>query len=117
MERQYWDFEPFSGAVVDGVIYGRGALDMKSMGIMELMAMFLIKRHRSAAHARHRLHGAGRRRGGRDWGIEWMERNHPELLDAEYVINEGGWGRPRSSACGGRRSTARSARRVRCGSS
>src|SRR5581483_86162 len=24
VERQYWDFEPFSGAVVDGVIYGRG---------------------------------------------------------------------------------------------
>jgi acetylornithine deacetylase/succinyl-diaminopimelate desuccinylase-like protein len=29
--------------------------------------------------------------GGR-WGIEWIEQHHPELLDAEYVINEGGWG-------------------------
>jgi len=31
VERQYWDFEPFSGAVVDGVIYGRGALDNVAM--------------------------------------------------------------------------------------
>ncbi|MHB8685422.1 MAG: M20/M25/M40 family metallo-hydrolase, partial [Dehalococcoidia bacterium] len=45
VERQYWDFEPFSGAVADGVIYGRGAIDMKSMGVMELMAMLIIKRH------------------------------------------------------------------------
>ena len=68
VERQYWEFEPFSGAVADGVIYGRGAIDMKSMGIMELMAMFLIKRHGLAPHARHRLHGARGRRGGRGRG-------------------------------------------------
>ena len=92
VERQYWDFEPFSGAVVDGVIYGRGALDMKSMGVMELIAMFLIKRH-DLPHSRDIVYMAlaDEEAGGR-WGIEWMERNHPELLEAEYVINEGGWG-------------------------
>jgi len=92
VERQYWDFEPFSGAVVDGVIYGRGALDMKSMGIMELMAMFLIKRH-GLPHSRDIVYMAlADEEAGGTWGIEWMERHHPELLDAEYVINEGGWG-------------------------
>jgi acetylornithine deacetylase/succinyl-diaminopimelate desuccinylase-like protein len=92
VERQYWDFEPFSGAVVDGVIYGRGALDLKSMGIMELMAMFLIKRH-GIPHSRDIVYMAlaDEEAGGR-WGIDWMEAHHPELLDAEYVINEGGWG-------------------------
>lgn len=92
VERQYWDFEPFSGAVVDGVIYGRGALDMKSMGIMELMALFLIKRH-GLPHARDLVYMAlADEEAGGTWGIEWMERHHPELLEAEYVINEGGWG-------------------------
>ena len=92
VERQYWDFEPFSGAVVDGVIYGRGALDMKSMGIMELIAMLIIKRH-NLPHSRDIIYMAlaDEEAGGR-WGIEWVEQHHPELLDAEYVINEGGWG-------------------------
>jgi len=92
VERQYWDFEPFSGAVVDGVIYGRGALDMKSMGIMELMAMFLIKRH-GLRHTRDLVYMAlADEEAGGVWGIDWIEATHPELLDAEYVINEGGWG-------------------------
>ncbi|NDP42629.1 MAG: M20/M25/M40 family metallo-hydrolase [Aromatoleum sp.] len=92
VERQYWDFEPFSGAVVDGVIYGRGALDMKSMGIMELMAMLIIKRHR-IKHTRDIVYMAlADEEAGGVWGIDWIESHHPELLDAEYVINEGGWG-------------------------
>ncbi len=92
VERQYWDFEPFSGAIKDGVIYGRGALDMKSMGIMELMAMFIIKRHK-LPHTRDIVYMAlADEEAGGAWGIDWMEQHHPELLDAEYVINEGGWG-------------------------
>lgn len=92
VERQYWDFEPFSGAVADGVVYGRGAIDMKSMGIMELMAMLIIKRN-NLPHTRDIVYMAlaDEEAGGR-WGIEWVEQHHPELLDAEYVINEGGWG-------------------------
>ena len=92
VERQYWDFEPFSGAVVDGVVYGRGALDMKSMCIMELLAMFIIKRH-SIPHTRDIVYMAlADEEAGGEWGIEWMAKHHPETLDAEYVINEGGWG-------------------------
>ena len=92
VERQYWDFEPFSGAVVDGIIYGRGALDMKSMGIMELMAMLIIKRQR-LPHTRDIVYMAlADEEAGGVWGIDWIEQHHPELLDAEYVINEGGWG-------------------------
>jgi acetylornithine deacetylase/succinyl-diaminopimelate desuccinylase-like protein len=92
VERQYWSFEPFSGAVVDGTVYGRGALDMKSMGIMELIAMFLIKRHK-IPHTRDIVYMAlADEEAGGEWGIEWMAKHHPETLDAEYVINEGGWG-------------------------
>jgi acetylornithine deacetylase/succinyl-diaminopimelate desuccinylase-like protein len=92
VERQYWSFEPFSGAVVDGIIYGRGALDMKSMGIMELIAMFLVKRH-GLKHTRDIVYMAlADEEAGGVWGIEWMAQHHPETLDAEYVINEGGWG-------------------------
>jgi len=92
VEREYWNFEPFSGAVVDGVIYGRGALDMKSMGIMELMAMLIIKRN-NLPHSRDIVYMAlADEEAGGKWGVDWMEAHHPETLDAEYVINEGGWG-------------------------
>src|SRR5262245_45229623 len=39
-----WLFEPFSGAISDGYVYGRGAIDDKGMGIMTLMTMLLLKR-------------------------------------------------------------------------
>ena len=42
---EYWDFDPLSGEIVDGYIQGRGALDMKGLGISHL-ANFL-KLHRS----------------------------------------------------------------------
>jgi acetylornithine deacetylase/succinyl-diaminopimelate desuccinylase-like protein len=92
VERQYWDFEPFSGAVANGTVYGRGALDMKSMGIMELMSMFIIKRHR-LPYTRDIVYMAlADEETGGSRGAEWIEKQHPELLDAEYVLNEGGWG-------------------------
>ena len=47
-----WTFDPFSGEVADGYVYGRGALDMKGMGIMELMTVLLLKRQRRRADAR-----------------------------------------------------------------
>ena len=33
---EYWDFDPLSGEIVDGYIQGRGALDMKGLGIAHL---------------------------------------------------------------------------------
>src|SRR5207245_8183217 len=40
-----WRFPPFSGEVADGYVYGRGTLDDKGMGVMELMTVLLLKRH------------------------------------------------------------------------
>ncbi|MEM3536352.1 MAG: M20/M25/M40 family metallo-hydrolase, partial [Candidatus Bathyarchaeia archaeon] len=40
-----WSVDPFSGAVKDGFVWGRGALDMKSMTAMEVMVMKLLKRN------------------------------------------------------------------------
>ena len=92
VERQYWSFEPFSGAVVDGVIYGRGALDMKSMGVMELIAILIIRRHGLKLNRDVVYMALADEEAGGRWGIEWIEKHHPELLHADYVINEGGWG-------------------------
>ena len=45
-EKERWEFDPFSGIIKDGYLYGRGALDNKSMGIVERMALSILKRER-----------------------------------------------------------------------
>ena len=43
-EADHWQRPPFSGDLVDGIVWGRGATDMKQMVAMELMTMLLLKR-------------------------------------------------------------------------
>ena len=92
VERDGWEEEPFAGLIKDDVIWGRGAIDMKGMGIMELFAMILIHRN-GIPHQRDIvfLAVADEETGG-SRGIDFLAREHPEALEAEYVINEGGWG-------------------------
>src|SRR5688500_13716895 len=44
VEADQWQITPFAGVLKDGYIWGRGALDMKGMGVLELMTMRLLKR-------------------------------------------------------------------------
>ena len=89
-EADKWKYPPYSGAVVDGEIWGRGAQDCKSLGIIELLAFLLLKREgvtpkRDIVY----LATADEETGGK-WGVGWLFENHPELMRGEYVINEGG---------------------------
>ena len=89
-EADKWKHPPYSGAVVDGEIWGRGAQDCKSLGIIELMAFLLLKREgfqprRDIVY----LATADEETGGK-WGVGWLFEKHPQLMRAEYVINEGG---------------------------
>ncbi len=92
VERDHWTRDPFGGELVDGVIWGRGALDMKGMGVMELMVMLLAKRH-GLELGRDLLFVAvaDEEAGGRK-GVHFLMENAPELFDAEFVFNEGAYG-------------------------
>ncbi len=92
VEPQYWEVPPFAGETRDGVIWGRGALDMKSMGIMELIAVLLAKRLRLPLKRDLVFLAVADEEAGGEWGVEWLEQHHPEVLEGEYVLNEGGWG-------------------------
>jgi len=91
-EREFWQVDPYAGIVKDGVIWGRGALDMKSMGVMELMTLLLLKRQGLRLKRDIVFLACADEEQGGIRGIDWLDVNHPELFDAEYVINEGGYG-------------------------
>ena len=91
-EREHWSFEPLSGEVRDGYIWGRGSQDMKGMGIMELMTFLLHKRQGLPLRRDLTFIAVADEEAGSAYGVEFLDREHPQLLDCAYVINEGGTG-------------------------
>jgi len=92
VERDYWSLDPYAGILKDGVLWGRGALDMKGMAIMELLAFLLVKRH-AVPHRRDILFLAvADEENASRFGMEWLADHEPKLLEADGVINEGAFG-------------------------
>lgn len=92
VQREYWDEDPFAGLIKDGYLWGRGALDMKGLGVAQLITFLLLKREGVPLKRDVVFFAVADEEAGGQFGIEWLERHHPESLDAEYVINEGGGG-------------------------
>jgi acetylornithine deacetylase/succinyl-diaminopimelate desuccinylase-like protein len=85
-----WRVDPFSAEIVDGSIYGRGALDMKSDGLLHLMTMIILAREK-ATLSRDVIFLATADEEVHDAGSIWMIANKSALFkDAEYLITEGG---------------------------
>jgi acetylornithine deacetylase/succinyl-diaminopimelate desuccinylase-like protein len=86
-----WDLPPFSGEIEDGYIWGRGALDMKSMGIMQLMALIAARREGiNLSRDVVFLAVADEEAGG--WlGARYVIEQDREAVDGAVVINEGGF--------------------------
>jgi len=89
-EAEKWKYPPYSGAIVDGEIWGRGAQDCKSLGVIELLAFLLLKREGFQPKRDIVFMATADEETGGKWGVGWLFQNHPELMKAEYVINEGG---------------------------
>jgi acetylornithine deacetylase/succinyl-diaminopimelate desuccinylase-like protein len=90
VEPEQWTHDPFSGDIADGFIYGRGALDMKHMVTMEAMTMLLLKR--AAVRLKRDvifMAAADEECGGHE-GAGWVVKHRPELIQADYALNEGG---------------------------
>ncbi|MEA2343143.1 MAG: hypothetical protein QOF63_1312 [Thermoanaerobaculia bacterium] len=87
-----WTKPPFAGVRSGGYIWGRGALDIKSLGIAELMAFVDLKRrHVPLRRDVIYLAVADEELGGVNGCREILEQ-HPELFaNAGFVLNEGGY--------------------------
>jgi len=86
----HWQVPPFSGEIVNGSIYGRGAQDMKNEGLAQLVVMVMLKREKAALDRDVIfLAVADEEAGGT--GSDWFIANKRDLLrNAEFLINEGG---------------------------
>jgi acetylornithine deacetylase/succinyl-diaminopimelate desuccinylase-like protein len=85
-----WSVDPFAGLVKDGFVWGRGALDMKGMTAVELMALKLLKRNGTKLKGDVLLAATADEERGGEAGAGWMVQNHPDRVRADYVLNEGG---------------------------
>ena len=98
----HWTQDPFGGAIVDGYVYGRGAVDMKNLVAMEIEVVRLLAgsaREVGLDPAIDPIPGlrrdvllavtADEEAGGFD-GIGWLAEHHPEHLLAAGALNESG---------------------------
>ena len=84
-----WSVDPFSGVIKDGYIWGRGAIDMKSNGVAQLMAMIALKRSGATLNRDIVFIGNADEELGSLGGITFVQ-NHPDLLrDVEFLMTEG----------------------------
>jgi acetylornithine deacetylase/succinyl-diaminopimelate desuccinylase-like protein len=85
-----WRVDPFSAEIIDGLIYGRGALDMKNEGLLHLMMMIILARE-AGALSRDVIFLATADEEVKDEGSIWMIANKADLFkNAEYLLTEGG---------------------------
>jgi acetylornithine deacetylase/succinyl-diaminopimelate desuccinylase-like protein len=90
-DARFWKVPPFGGEVKDGYVWGRGALDMKGAGVLQLMTMLVLKRHAVPLRADVIFLGTADEEAGGAMGAGFIVRQHWDLVkDAGVVLNEGG---------------------------
>jgi acetylornithine deacetylase/succinyl-diaminopimelate desuccinylase-like protein len=89
--KEGWTRPPFAAEVFLNQLYGRGTLDMKGIGICELLAFVDIARaHRTPERDLVFLATADEEAGGRK-GLAWLLEHRPDIFDGiHYAMNEGG---------------------------
>jgi acetylornithine deacetylase/succinyl-diaminopimelate desuccinylase-like protein len=89
VERSQWSADPFSAEVRQSIMYGRGAVDAKSLLAAELAVMIEIKRRNVKLDRDLILVSESDEEIGSS-GIQWLIQHAPQKIDAEFALNEGG---------------------------
>jgi acetylornithine deacetylase/succinyl-diaminopimelate desuccinylase-like protein len=85
-----WQHDPWSGDVVDGVLWGRGAQDMKSQTAAEVTAAVALARSGwRPAHGDLLVVAVVDEETGGGEGAIWLTENHPDAVRCDMLLNEG----------------------------
>jgi len=91
-KREDWSFDPFAFLEKDGFFYGRGTSDDKSMASQFVANLIRLKEEGFKPERDLILALTADEEGGTFNGVDWLIKNHRQLIDAEFSINEGGGG-------------------------
>ena len=93
-DRTRWQHDPFAAEIVDGKMWGRGTIDMKGLGVVQLMAFLTLKRQNVPLARDVILMASPDEETGGTLGATWMRTQHFADLDPEFILDEGGFGSP-----------------------
>jgi len=85
-----WDRDPWSGDLVDGEIWGRGALDMKGQVAASAVAFASLAREGFTPSGDILLLVVADEEVGDGFGLSWLVEAHPDAARCDYAVNEGG---------------------------
>jgi acetylornithine deacetylase/succinyl-diaminopimelate desuccinylase-like protein len=85
--REDWTSDPFQFVEKDGYFYGRGTQDMKDGDAIMAATLIRFKKQGFVPDRDIILALTADEEGGKFNGVDWLIKNHRELIDAEFVIN------------------------------
>ncbi len=92
-KREDWKRDPFTLVEENGYFYARGAEDDKAMAAIFVDSLIRYRAENFVPKRPIRVAlTCGEEGGGQVNGAEWLHQNRPELVDAEFVVNEGAGG-------------------------
>jgi acetylornithine deacetylase/succinyl-diaminopimelate desuccinylase-like protein len=88
-----WSHDPWAADVVDGTLYGRGAVDMKNQVAAEAVAVAHLARNGwRPPRGALKLFAVADEEVGGQLGAKWLTQQRPDLARVDYLVNEGGGG-------------------------
>jgi acetylornithine deacetylase/succinyl-diaminopimelate desuccinylase-like protein len=84
-----WQVDPWSGALRENYVWGRGALDMKGQVAASAVAIASLAREGFEPSGDLIFAATADEEVGEDFGLQWLVRAHPDAVRCEYAINEG----------------------------
>jgi acetylornithine deacetylase/succinyl-diaminopimelate desuccinylase-like protein len=86
-KREDWTTDPFQFVEKDGYVYGRGTQDVKSGDAILIATLIRFKKEGYVPNRDLIVALTADEEGGTSNGVDWLLKNHRELVDAEYVLN------------------------------
>lgn len=90
VDKNKWSVDPFGGVIQGGYLYGRGAIDDKSMTIANLAVFVALKRSGVRLNRDVILLAEGDEEAGGAAGMKFAAEKHWDKIAAGYALNEGG---------------------------